>query len=130
VDNALEISVHNATEEFDSAPHDVYNGILELLWARNRKAVALENLDYFELRSVTRTFSVDRWLVRGFSHDGLVVHPCPSTSPVSLDDWTIDVKSIQVVRDVVELMRLQGDEHSWEMYGLFHDNPESVTVAG
>jgi hypothetical protein len=73
---------------------------------------------------------VDRWLVCGFSRDVLVVHPCPSTSLVNLDDRAIDFKFIQIVRDVVELMQLQGDKRLREMYGFFHDNPESVTVAG
>jgi hypothetical protein len=130
VGNALELLVHNATEESGFAPRDVYYGAFELPRGRNRNAVALENLNCPGLRSVVRRFSVDCWLVCGSSRDALVVYPCPSTSLVNLDDWAIDFKSIRIARDVVELMRLQGEEHLWEMYKFFHNNLESVTSAG
>ena len=44
VDSALEILVHNATEEFGFAPRDVYNGVLELPDTRKQHAIAVEKL--------------------------------------------------------------------------------------
>ena len=58
VDSALEILVHNATEEFGFAPRDVYNGVFRLPRTREDHATVLENFDCAELRKIVETFDV------------------------------------------------------------------------
>lgn len=59
MDNALEILVQNATEEFCFAPRDVYSGVFELHNTRYRHTGPVENLELTELREIFRSFSLD-----------------------------------------------------------------------
>jgi len=59
VNNALNILVRNATEEFGFAPRDVYEGILDIPSARHAHAAALRKLDYSKLLAIVDAFSED-----------------------------------------------------------------------
>ena len=51
MDNALEILVDNAIEEFGFAPRDMYDGVFKLHNTRLQHANAVETLDYTELQA-------------------------------------------------------------------------------
>ena len=132
VDNALEILVHNAIEEFGLAPRDVYSGLFEPRSTGRLHDNAVRDLDYTEMQKTVRFFSTKCGLDSATSHHLIVVfpRPHPTDSLLEHDRWAVDFKSIRIARKVTELMRLQNIERLWEMYQSFHRNPQSSTLAG
>jgi len=133
VDNALEILVDNAIEEFGFAPRDVYGGVLEPHNTRHQHANAVKQLDYTELQKTVRFFSQQCGLTdSATSHHVIVVfpRPHPTDSLLDHDRWAIDFKSIQIAKKVTESMRLQETECLWEMYQSFHRSSASSALAG
>ena len=128
VDNAFEILVRNATEEFGFAPRDVYDGIFSLLATKRDHATVVNNLEYSELVTLVRKFSGDGRL-DGFSHRVVAVRPCPGGG----DDhsvWEMTFKSIRIAREVAVLMRLRKDSYLRETYDFLHGFPEGSALAG
>ena len=127
VRNALEISVHNATEEFCFSPRDVYRGVFRLHETRDRHAA--RDLDYTKLQETVRLFSQDRGLTTETSHRVVVVFPRPLPSPFDLDRWAIDLKSTRIAREAMKSMQLQKIERLREVDQLFHRIQESSALA-
>jgi hypothetical protein len=133
VDNALEILVHNVTEEFGFAPRDVYSGLLGFSDMKKQHAIAVRALDYARLETLVAKLSEDHGADDeefSFSHKVIAMYPRVSGPEATFDDWAIDFKSVRIARQVVESMRLQEDAHLRRMYNLFYSIPGSSTLAG
>jgi len=127
VDNALEILVRNATEEFGFIPRDVYNGVFKLPWTRDEHAAAVKGLRCSELTSLVKAFSEQRAL-HGPSHKVAVVYPDESFAHYDL--WGINFKSVQIAGEVIGSMRLEEDKHLRKAYTFLREFPEGSTLAG
>ena len=128
VDNAFEILVRNATEEFGFAPRDVYKGIFHLRKKKLDHAAAANALNHSDLVTIVREFSMDMRL-GGFSDRVVTVRPRPGGG----DDysvWEMDFKSIRIAREVAVSMRLGEDKYLWETYDILRVSPECSPLAG
>ena len=130
MDNALNILVHNATEEFGFIPRVVYSGILNARDTMDQHANAVKQLTYTELQNIVSSFSVNRGLTSDISHRVVVVFPQPSTDLFSSDRWEIDFKSIRIARKVMDSMEVHENERLRELYSFFHSFLESSNLAG
>ena len=132
VDNALEILVDNAIEEFGFAPRDVYGGVFNPHGTRRKHAHVVENLDYTAMQKTVRFFSAKSGLDSITSRHVVVVFPRPHPTDSLLNDdrWAIDFKSIRIAKKATERMQLLQFEQLHEMFGLFHRIPASSTLAG
>ena len=128
VDNAFEILVKNAIEEFGFAPRDVYDGVFKLSETKMDHADELGRFDYDKLREIVETFSVEHGLVYEQSHRVVVVFPHPPED-LSFDRWGIDFKSIRIREKMIELMLLHEDKSLREMY-QFYRRINSSNLAG
>jgi len=93
---------------------------------RMEQATAVKDLDYSQMRTLVRAFA-NEYKLEGLSHRVLAVHPCGPLGRI--DRWAINFKSIQIAKDVVELMQLREDNLR-EMYDTLHNIPESSVMAG
>ena len=127
VDNALKILVRNATEEFGFAPRDVYNGVLDLPFARSEHTASVRNFSYSKLKSIVETFSMKHEL-DNFSSRVVAVYPL---SFLPNDDmWGIDFKSIRIAREMMGKMRLEDDRHLREAFNFLYKKPHGSNFAG
>jgi len=127
VDDAFEVLVRNATEEFGFIPRDVYRGVFLLSRTRKEHAAAVRRLDCSELINLTKDFSGSCKL-EGFSEKMVVVYPVPSL--VGFDKWAIDFKSIRIARQAMEKMRLEEDKTLWETHQSLHKISGGSILAG
>jgi len=127
LDNALDILVDNAIEEFGYAPRDVFCGVFYLPWTRDKHRDAILSLTYEELISLATRFSKSRDL-HGTSH--LVVVILPTPSPTHVDKWKIDFKTKQIGKEAAQMLCLETTAHLGKMFHLFHRTPESSPLAG
>ena len=125
VDSALEILVHNATEEFGFAPRDVYNGVLELPDTRKQHAIVVK-LDRSKLKAIVETLYGSRKL-DDVSARVVVVHPLQIST--RYDWWVIDFKSIRIAKEAVESMRLEEAKHLQETYNRIHKLSDGSPLA-
>ena len=95
-ENALKILMANATEEFGFAPRDVYNGIVDLPNIKHEHDLAMKDLEYSKLMTLSKTFH-EKCKLDKFSHHIIAVSPCRFT--VSRDRWTINFKSTRIARE-------------------------------
>jgi hypothetical protein len=130
LNNALEILVYSATEEFSFAPRDVYDDLLEFDQTKERHTTAVVELKYDDLEDLVQNFSASPGLDRRFSPSVIAVYPRPSKAKARFDKGAIDFKSIRIAKQVVESMRSKEDRHLREMYRIFHGVPASSTLAG
>ena len=131
VKDALEILVHNVTEEFSFIPRDVYDGIFMSQDTESRlHARGLRRLHPTRLEEIVQSFSDNYGPAFTVSHCVAAVFPRPSAHPLNSDDWAIDFKSIRIARQATELMQLQDVERLREMYEFFHEFPETSAFAG
>ena len=127
VDDAFEILVRNATEEFGFAPRDVYKGIFFLRKTKRDHAAAVGELNYLELLTLVGDFSQDKKL-DGSSHRVVAVFPrAGGTDDYSL--WEMAFKSVRIAREVTLLMRLREDDYLRKTYDYLHRFPEGPTLA-
>ena len=126
VDKALEVLVHNATEEFGFAPRDVYRSLSRLHEARREHAVAAKWSNHSRLMALVETFSWKREL-DDVAERVVVVYPRRVLD--DYDSWSIDFKSVQIGREVMESLRLLGGEELRETYNYLHRNPEAAPLA-
>jgi hypothetical protein len=126
LDKAFETLVQNAAEEFGFAPRDVYNAVFNLPAVRLNHADAMGKLNYSELKNLVINFRNTRRL----DYQVITIQPVPSESPSSPDEWTIDLKSTQIARKVVESLRLEEMNQLREMYVLFDRFPDARGVVG
>ena len=101
-DDAFEVLVYNAIEEFGFAPRDVYNGVLKLAETKSQHAVQIGTINSSKLKGLVDMFSEERGLGE-FSHHVVAVKPYYHTP--CIDRWEIHFKSTRIARQVVELMR-------------------------
>ncbi len=127
VDNVLKVLVHNATEEFGFAPHDVYNRVLYLPQTREKHATGIGSLNYDELKSLIQSF-VKNCELSDHSHHVVTMHPCKFI--LSMDHWAIEFKSFWIGKKVMESISLEEDKCLWDMYKFFHKTPEASSLAG
>lgn len=128
VEEAFQILVRNATEEFGFSPSDVYGGIFDPYTTKRRHADALRHLDYLELEDLLRSFSRDRRLSNPLHH---IVALHPSRAEMGRSDiWDIKPKSTRIAKGIVERMQSQEEGRLREMYGNFHRFAEGSALAG
>jgi len=95
VDEALEILVENATEEFGFIPRDVYSGVFQLSDTRVNHTTAFGGFNLDKLQKIVETFTTERRFAPEYAHRVLVIFPSPPES-LRLDRWEIDLKSIRI----------------------------------
>ena len=128
VDDAFEILVRNATEEFGFAPRDVYNGVFFLRKTKWDHATALGGLKYPDLLALVGDFSKDMKL-DDTSHRVVAVFPrAGGTDDYSL--WEMAFKSVRIAREVILLMRLKEDDYLRQTYNYLHGSSKGSTLAG
>ena len=128
VDDAFEILVRNATEEFGFAPRDVYNGVFFLRKTKWDHATALGGLKYPDLLALVGDFSKDMKL-DDTSHRVVAVFPrAGGTDDYSL--WEMAFKSVRIAREVTLLMRLREDDYLRKTYDYLHRFPEALVWRG
>ena len=127
VDNAFEVLVCNAIEEFGFAPRDVYNGVFKLSQTKAQHVTEIRRTNYSRLEDLVNVFPEERGLDE-FSHHVVALKPYYHT--LDEDLWKIHFKSARIARQVVELMRSKEDDHIRDMYALFLEDPESSCLAG
>ena len=128
VDMALEVLMHNITEEFGFAPRDVYNSIFRLGCERRRHGNVLRFFKHSDLRALVDTFYW-RCELDHVSERVVVVYPHQNSDGRRDDSWSIDFKSVQIGRKVMESMRLMGDEDLLEMYNYLHGSQIGAPLA-
>ena len=127
VDNALEVLVHNATEEFGFAPRDVYRGIFDPHTTRRDHA---KTLCFSTLQELVRMFC---WYERLDDFADYVVAVYPHSGSGDSDyysDREMDLKSIRIAGKAVESMRLEKHERLREAYHYFHRISVGPNLAG
>ena len=130
MENVLKILMRDAVEEFGFIPRDVYDGILGADDLKSRHSIAVNRLDYDQLKEIVGSFSMDRGLGFEYWHRVVVVFPLPPGNQIGSDRWAIDVKFVRIARKVMGLMCLRESERIREMYRFFHESPESSALAG
>ena len=127
VNNALEILVRNATEEFGFAPRDVYDGVFNLPATKEEQAAVVGRFDYSKLPAIVGDFSACRALY-DLSHR--VVAVWPRKAHGSHVEWAIDFKSKRIAKMVVNSMRSATDKHILQTYGILYKTPTSSPMVG
>ena len=113
-----------------SLARDVYDGILGADDLKSRHSIAVNRLDYDQLKEIVTSFSIDHGLGFEYWHRVVVVFPLPPGNQIGSDRWAIDVKFVRIARKVMGLMCLRESERIREMYRFFHKSPESSALAG
>jgi hypothetical protein len=125
-DDALDILLHNATEEFGFAPCDVYSGVFDLPRTMEEHAIAVEKLKRSDLIAIVQTFP---------ETCGLDTLPCRVAAVCSYepaeksDHWTINFKSNRIAGKVVEMMELETRRHLRGVFDLLRGIPEGASLA-
>jgi hypothetical protein len=126
-EDALRVLVRQSIEQFGYAPRDVHNGVFIPLEWTCKHLSAVEDLNYTELRRLTR-LADKQFTFEGFSHRVIVVDPIPFTN--SQDLWRINFKSVWIAKIVVESMGTEEDRHLRETCDLLHSIPAAASMAG
>jgi len=113
VDKVIKILVRNTTEEFGLAPREVYEGIFDYSLTSSLHADARRLFDHSRLETIVETFLLNHE-VNDFSERVVAVQPRPFLT--GHDRWTIDFKSVQIGREVMESMRLRNGKHLPQLY--------------
>ena len=127
VDDALEILVHNATQEFGFAPRDVYSGVFYLPDIQSRHNTVVAGHTLSKLENLVDAFAGDRRLDK-VSHHVVAVHPYESS--LGYDDWTVDFKSVRIRTKVAKRMQEQERIQLLKAYANFCYMPEGSVLAG
>ena len=114
LDEALEILVRNAIEEFGPIPRDVYDGVFDLPTTKREHTNAAMNLSYSGLKSFVQT-PPENLDLHPSSKCVVVAYPCKTF--LRYDVWEIDFKSAWVAREVMKWMGSRETEQL-EMYNL------------
>ena len=126
-DSTIEILINNATERFGFAPRDVYKGIFSptATWVKHK--IALDNLDYRELITLSKAIHLGCEFDEDAHH---VIAASPVTSTLSWDEWTINFKSMRIAEQAVLSMWSLGEYDLRDMYALLHGFPQNSGIAG
>ena len=129
VDEAFEILVRNAIDKFGFAPHDVYEGVFRLSTATTDHTNAVRNLRWAELKLIISTFTREMSLDVG-SHRVVAVYPLPNPPSDYRDGWSIEIKSYEITRQVLDRLKEEEDISIREVIDYFRKIPEGSTYAG
>lgn len=128
VDDAIELLVQNATEEFGFAPRDVFDAIFKPIQTRDAHAQALESFDYNDLQSLAKTFRDQRALSY---HQSRIIAMSPYVKDLNgHDGWRIDFKSIRIAKSAVLALMEKDDQCLSKMFWCLCHFTESVSLAG
>ena len=127
VDDALEILLHNATEEFGFSPRDVYDGVFRLAKTKETHDEAVKRLNYERLQSYVSDFSDDQRLSQ-LSHRIIAV--TPREIEFHHVKWAIDFKSERIAKMVAISMRSAEENHIRTMCNLLYTTPATSHVTG
>lgn len=128
VDDAIELLVQNATEEFGFAPRDVFDAIFKPRQTRDAHAQALESFDYNDLQLLAKTFRDERALSH---HQSRIIAMSPCVEHLSSHDcWRLDFKSIRIAKSAAFALMEKDDQHLSEMFWRLVHFTESVSLAG
>ena len=127
MDDAVKILVRDATEAFGFAPRDVCRAILKPQATKEKHENAIRALDYLALKALVREFNLNKALSE-LSRRVVAVNPRRIDDHT--DHWTIDFKSVRIADQIIEWMRVQEENHLWEIYDSFHKYPEGSNLAG
>jgi len=127
VDDAFDVLLHNAIEEFGFAPRDVYEGVIYPETTKDLHATAVGQLNYATLLRYVRAFTTGQ-VLPDLSHRIIAVEP----DQVKLRNvkWKINFKSIRIAKAVAVSMREAEAEHLRETYDLLYKIPASSSMAG
>ena len=125
-DDAFEVLVRNATEEFGFAPRDVYGGVFALPKTKIRHIAEVGKADYSKLKELVDALS-DRGMDNFSRH---VVAVKPRYCSLEYDYLEIDFKSTRIARQVTDVMWLKEGNHLRDTYALLRDFPGSSCLAG
>ena len=129
VDEAFETLVRNAIDKFGFAPHDVYEGVFRLSTATTDHTNAVRNLRWAELKLIISTFTREMSLDVG-SHRVVAVYPLPNPPSDYRDGWSIEIKSYEITRQVLDRLKEEEDISIREVIDYFRKIPEGSTYAG
>jgi len=127
VQSALEILVHNATEEFGFIPRDVYKGVLRLPETKMNHEKAVDALDYPSLVAFVKNFP-EKHQIADFSHRVVAVRPMRSL--VGRDRWFVDFKSTRIRLQVMKKMESAEINQIRETFGSLRHTGERSSLAG
>ena len=120
---ALETLVQNITQRFGFAPRDVYNGIFKFSATKKMHADAVAKFDPNDLPVVSVMFSTETHIE---VDTNIIIAVYPQDN--SLDDWSIDFKSIWVSRDAMFSM-LQGGRRLRQGTVNFFSQPQASSAS-
>ena len=129
VDEAFETLVRNAIDKFGFAPRDVYEGVFRLSAATADHTNAVRNLDWAELKLIISTFSREMSFGVG-SHQVVAVYPLPKPPSDYRDGWSIELKSYEITKQVLDRLKEEEDISIREVIDYFRKIPEGSTYAG
>ncbi|KAI0338710.1 hypothetical protein BDW22DRAFT_1487402 [Trametopsis cervina] len=129
VDEAIELSLDNATIKYGFAPHDVYAAVFDPAAAKLAQDDALATLDYADLLHLARTYGFSYSLGEDRSQLHRIVAVQPKQYTAMDHTWDVDFKSAQIKGDVVQGLMREDGTRPLQLYSNFCSVRVSTSMA-
>ncbi|GJJ07139.1 hypothetical protein Clacol_001339 [Clathrus columnatus] len=115
IDGALEVLVHAAIQDSGPVARDVYESIFLPTLASKNRANAIAVVTYENLQALSKTFRANfTFPEQSISHRIITVNPVPDDLVDAYeqfyDEWKIEYRSIQIVREMAQKLEKEKDE--------------------
>ncbi|GJJ07142.1 hypothetical protein Clacol_001342 [Clathrus columnatus] len=134
IDGALEVLIHAAIQDFGPVARDVYDCIFDPEATSTIQANAIANVTYEDLQALSKTFRRKfTFPEQMISHHIIIVNPVSDDSVHAyeriFDEWKIEYRSIQIVREMAQKLEEEKDERLAKLYHFFRSSAQSSTLA-